>query len=908
LLISREISKLWLTICAFNDIIMMYISVKLRNCFFGGNIMKNFKITKKALVLFLCLSALLFSVTAYAATKNWTDTNSTEGTYPVAHKHIYSEWVITDAPTCTETGIRVRECIFAKNGEECPKVYSEVIPVDPDAHTKGNETVTKAPTCYSYGESTYKCECGKEVTVRLDYLSHTYDEDNWTIVEPVHTQYRQTDGFRINVCTVCSDVIEEKIPVEHEYSEDPEDFEIVNAATCTEKGDAIKYCTICKKTLLVEVKLDPDNHVYSGKALPVGTVDCKNGGIGIVACDACGKNARVTIPKEEAHNYLEWYYRDAVGSCKNDGTNGIISKNCKTCGKEFDAKYWSGHILDENAKTHASTCSSYGYKKGKCTVCGKSDAEVVLPINENNHSWIEEVLIEPTCETEGYVFKICKYDSSHVEYTAIEASGHRYVVDWTITKEANCYQEGSRYNLCVDCGKTITEIIPKDPDNHPISEDAWSIYDGKDPSCTEVGVEAAHCPYCVTENDLVFREVPMHSATLWLKSVKEANCKNDGEITYECYECGEDIKEVIPADPDAHFPGEDYIETEEPTCSKEGKMSKVCNICYAAIEADYGEHQQIPVEKTSHIVTDWVVVEKATCTKEGLKTRKCTAEGCGHVEKAPIPKEHRYRSWVILEESEDCQDPGTRTRGCYYCDKEWEETYYVDCEAGDWKLYSGTKGKCVEGNIYRKSCRACNRSVEEKIISAGEHVKLEYQPTEYGVSETICSRLVAKCTYCKEVVMKTTSHTLFKVDNILKQEIKPTCDLPGQTQAYECKDCKMYIDSIPVAALGHNFKYDEDGTKYCTNCNLYYVNSDQGETITCDHFCHNKGTVAKILTKVCSFFWKLFGKNHFCACGSAHYHNEAVTVIEVTENDFGKTVIKYDCIECKVEGETETLK
>ena len=538
----------------------------------------------------------------------------------------------------------------------------------------------------------------------------------------------------------------------------------------------------------------------------------------------------------------------------------------------------------------------------------KVDAEVVLPINNTNHSWIEEILIEPTCESEGYAFRICKYDSKHVEYSTIEASGHRYVVDWTVTKVPTCYETGSRYNKCVDCGQTITETLPVDPDNHPISESAWDIYNNQYPSCTQVGIEAAHCPYCVGTSDLVFREVPMHSNTLREKKVTEANCKTPGEIVYECYKCGHDETVITPAKPDAHFPGDDYVITRQATCYQEGVKSKLCNICYKPIEAEYGDHKQIAIPKTSHIVTDWTIVEKSTCEKEGLKTRKCIVKGCDHVENVPIPKEHRYRAWVIVTESKDCKTPGLRTRGCYYCSKEWQEVYYLDCAAGKWQLFKGTAGKCVAGNTYRKECVSCQRTMEERIINAGEHVELIYGPTEYGYSETICTRLVAECTYCKEEVVKTTSHTLFKVDNILKKEIKPTCETPGQTQAYECKECKIYIDSIPLAALGHNFKYDEDGTKYCTNCTLYYVDTEDGETIICDHFCHNKGTIAKILTKVCSFFWKLFGNNHFCACGTAHYHEESTKVISITKDEKGKTVIKYDCKECKVKEGKVTLK
>ena len=853
--------------------------------------MKDFKISKKALILFLCVFMVVFAVSASAATKDWTDLKNTFGTDPVEHNHVYGEWKVSVPATCTTPGTRIRECLFAKDGEHCPFVYQEEIPVNPDAHVKGNIEEIEEPTCSKMGKSSYECTvCHTTVTVNVGYVDHKYDKE-WTVIDPIHDETKEEPGLKYNKCIVCGETQEIIIPVEHTYKDD---YTVITPATCSSIGQKLVYCTYCKKNKMEPIEIDPTNHVYSGKALAIGEVSCTDGGRGIVTCEACGETDYVNIPASEAHDYLEWDYTAPKGTCK-DGTNGSIVKVCKVHGNITDPVEWKNHNFDSDAKTHAATCSDYGYIKGKCLDCGLENVQEIIPVNKDKHSWVEEVLIEPTCETQGYVFRMCKYDSSHVEYSYIEKAGHTYYTDWTIDKEATCYEEGVKTNKCVVCDETITIIIPINPDNHPIDEEDWEIYEENFPTCTKVGIEAAHCDKCVSDDELVFREVPMHTNTLSVYKTTPATCKRSGETVYNCYLCGEYVTEVIPVNPLAHKTSKDYYVTKEATCYEKGIKSKVCDFCFMPMIYDEDEHKTIYLDETPHTVTEWEVTADPTCTKDGEKVRRCIVEECGYVETVAIAKTHRYKAWATVTPA-TCKTAGVRSRGCYNCDKTWTETYFTDCVAGDWKFYKGSDNDtCNKGDTFRKSCVTCNREMEEKTLKSGEHISLVEGAIENNVSDSICSRKVSTCTYCNGTVTVTTNHTYTKT----KEGLEPTCTTSGYEPSYFCYLCKRSIAGLYLPATDHNFEYDEEGSKYCLNCNLYFVQDSISGT--CDHFCHNKGTIAKVLTKVLSFFWKLFGNNHFCECGAPHYHQEETTVISKTLTEEGQLEIIYSCKACKVE-------
>ena len=65
-----------------------------------------------------------------------------------AHTHSFSEWMVTAKPTCTEEGIKVREC-------DCGVTERAGVPAV--GHSWDAGTITKKPTAESDGEKTYIC-------------------------------------------------------------------------------------------------------------------------------------------------------------------------------------------------------------------------------------------------------------------------------------------------------------------------------------------------------------------------------------------------------------------------------------------------------------------------------------------------------------------------------------------------------------------------------------------------------------------------------------------------------------------------------------------------------------------------------------------------------------------------------
>ena len=69
------------------------------------------------------------------------------------HLHRFGEWMVTAEPTCTESGIKAREC-------DCGYTEREEIP--PTGHQWDEGKITKEPTEDSDGERTFSCTVCKE--------------------------------------------------------------------------------------------------------------------------------------------------------------------------------------------------------------------------------------------------------------------------------------------------------------------------------------------------------------------------------------------------------------------------------------------------------------------------------------------------------------------------------------------------------------------------------------------------------------------------------------------------------------------------------------------------------------------------------------------------------------------------
>ena len=103
----------------------------------------------------------------------------------VCIKHVFGEWTVTKAATCTEAGVSTRTCTVC--GAE------ETLTVPALGHKFGEWTVTKAATCTETGVSTRTCTvCGAEETLTVPALGHK-----------AGTVYAMDKDSHWLTCTVC---------------------------------------------------------------------------------------------------------------------------------------------------------------------------------------------------------------------------------------------------------------------------------------------------------------------------------------------------------------------------------------------------------------------------------------------------------------------------------------------------------------------------------------------------------------------------------------------------------------------------------------------------------------------------------------------------------------------------------
>lgn len=174
----------------------------------------------------------------------------------VEHEETAGDWEVTQEPTCTEPGTRVRHCTIC--GE---LLETETIPAL--GHDMGPWEVVKEPTTTETGLKQRVCtRCGYTETEVIPV--HTHTPGDWvTVQEPTCTE----DGLRERYCTGCGVVVDsEAIPaLGHDY------HDTVTEPTCTEAGYTTHTCSRCGDT-------------YTDSTVPALGHDYVNG-----ICTRCGE-------------------------------------------------------------------------------------------------------------------------------------------------------------------------------------------------------------------------------------------------------------------------------------------------------------------------------------------------------------------------------------------------------------------------------------------------------------------------------------------------------------------------------------------------------------------------------------------------------------------------------------------
>ena len=304
---------------------------------------------------------------------------------------------------------------------------------------------------------------------------------------------------------------------------------------------------------------------------------------------------------ECVHSFGEWETKTAA-TCTQDG---VRSRTCTECGQtEEEPTSKLSHSFVSYTQDGNATCMADGTESAKCENCDATDTKTVAGskkphsftnyVNDNNATCSSDATKTAVCDTEG-----CGATHSLV----IENTKTDHVLSST-DNAPSCTGDVVVITSCANCDYTISEIIPA-------IEHDW---DYEAPTC-ERGIKCSRCE----------ASKPALSHTYSQKSVTEADCENDGIITYACSVCSDEY-EVIKEHAKGHTTGAAWTLKSERKADGESCLyvqtyKSVCTVCNSEIEKE--EEVEKHVYKAS-IKTD------ALCNKEGVKTYTCTNVGCTH--------------------------------------------------------------------------------------------------------------------------------------------------------------------------------------------------------------------------------------------------------------------------------------
>ncbi len=145
----------------------------------------------------------------------------------------------------------------------------------------------------------------------------------------------------------------------------------------------------------------------------------------------------------------------------------------------------TGHDWNEWEVLVAPTCMTEGTETRACKTCDNLDYR---PIAATGHEWGEwQTEREATCDDPGYLARACVHDGNHKDYQIVPATGHDWS-DWVVTLAPGCVEEGAKTRYCRNCNRH-TETAPVDSYGHDWSDWLFS----KAPTELEDGEEIRIC-------------------------------------------------------------------------------------------------------------------------------------------------------------------------------------------------------------------------------------------------------------------------------------------------------------------------------------------------------------------------------------------------------------------------------
>lgn len=548
--------------------------------------------------------------------------------------HLYSDWIVISEATCVEeSGKRIRRCLCTDDdgvfcGAEDVEVYNA-----PENHTNivWNEETKVAPTCFEVGYKFGECEgCKKTQIMEL----------------PLHSESES-----VELETIPSD--------------------------CHNHGTQKRLCE-CGYEFVVELKLDPDNHVY-GEWYTEKQPSCTPGKRVKYCFYHYGVDIEQEIPANGKHNFGEWVTVEEP-TCS---STGLKERKCKDCSEKETEVLPTKHDLTKWTTVVRVSCNEDDIHDGvmlaECNECTYKDY-FNIPSNHSFSPW--GIVVEASCWNTGRAGtrqRVCS-GCGKIETEAYYAQ-HNFS-DWYVTGKSVCAdtenglsgRTGMYTRWCLTCKKTESRVIPV---THDFTE--WEIITY--PSCSydeetgertlNPGKRISKCNFCdeIKEEEIAVE----HSYTEW-KSVSGSSCKKVREciickITDEkcdhywkdvdcasltvgdvltCKECGE------TATASGAHPNMKKVVI-EPSCASTGYTRSYCPDCDG-----YDEISDIVPANGHQLDANWTTRIDPTCTLSGARYKACA--NCAYLEYQYIDKAEHFL--ITLEPGQDptCTEKGYTAR------------------------------------------------------------------------------------------------------------------------------------------------------------------------------------------------------------------------------------------------------
>lgn len=308
-----------------------------------------------------------------------------------------------------------------------------------------------------------------------------------------------------------------------------------------------------------------------------------------------------------------------------------------------------------------ATCTTEGYIRQTCTVCGYSQIKAESYVPKLDHTYIYKETVDATSDSRAYNLyecSVCKLQQR--EYFGCvggaTATGKHTFKSQVV--KATCTKGGYTKNTCTVCG--YSEIVDEtDELGHDMKDTEYLPTEDKygytHSECSRCGYFVDTITHCKIRFDQAGNRIDAHEGDPVQGSESQPDCEKPGTMQYKCRLCKKIYEVEIPDQLPAKAHNWVTEEGDEATCEEEGE--ETCSVC----------KMTRVISKLGH---KWVVDEAntkaATYDDKGVTAYKCSNPGCDETKETYTPRLRDEGGSVRAGSNYIRIGEGTNTHGKYY--------------------------------------------------------------------------------------------------------------------------------------------------------------------------------------------------------------------------------------------------